>query len=386
MCAIEYMTPGEQFEVIFERPPKAVVRAPGRVNLIGEHIDYLDGLVMPVAIDRHLHMTVAPSTRKTSRVMSPVSGTVEISMDNLQPCFGQKSWLNYVVGVLALLQQRGMRIPNFDATILSNLPMGAGLSSSAALETATALCVEVLTGEKMDPVDRARLCQKAEHDFAGVPCGIMDQLAVGAGKAGHALRIDCRDISMQSVPLPDDMVILVADTLVKHSLADGEYRKRRMDCEEARDIIGVDSLRDANLPMVETHRDQLGDQRFRRARHAVTEMERVRKFTRALESSDTATIWKLMLASHESLRKDFEVSSKELDVLVEAAYDFGYERGLVGSRMTGGGFGGSTINLVRKDAAEELKQHLHSAFLKHFKHEVKPFISQAVDGARIMEA
>lgn len=341
---------------------------------------------MPVAIDRHVHMAVSPGNGHTCRVWSALSGgePVEISMDKLEP--RPDSWLNYIIGVLALLRDRGTRLPTFDAVITSDLPTGAGLSSSAALETATALCMEALTGEEMTPVNRARLCQQAEHDFAGVPCGIMDQLAVGAGKAGHALQIDCRDLYMQLVPIPDDMAILVTDTRVKHSLGDGEYRKRREDCEKASDILGVDSLRDADLALVESGRDRLGDQLFRRARHAVSEIERVRQFNKALESSDTATIGKLMLASHQSLRNDFNVSCDELDILVEAAYDFGPERGLFGSRMTGGGFGGSTISLVRRDAAEELKQHLQSAFRKHFKHEVNPFITQAVDGAKIIEA
>jgi len=375
----------QAFETIFGQPPAAVIQSPGRINLIGEHVDYLDGLVMPVAIDRHVHMAVSPGKNQTCRVWSELSGgePVEISMDKLEP--RSDSWLNYIIGVLALLRDRGTRIPTFDAAITADLPTGAGLSSSAALETATALCMETLTGEEMNPVERAKLCQQAEHDFAGVPCGIMDQLAVGAGKAGHALQIDCRDLNMQLVPIPDDMAILVTDTQVKHSLGDGEYRKRSEDCEKALDILGVDSLRDADLSLVESGRDRLGDQLFRRARHAVTEMERVRQFTRALESSDAATIGQLMLASHESLRNDFDVSCDELDVLVEAAYDFGPERGLFGSRMTGGGFGGSTISLVRKDAAGELKQHLQSAFLKHFKHEVNPFITQAVDGATIIE-
>jgi len=375
----------QAFETIFGQPPAAVIQSPGRINLIGEHVDYLDGLVMPVAIDRHVHMAVSPGKNQTCRVWSELSGgePVEISMDKLEP--RSDSWLNYIIGVLALLRDRGTRIPTFDAAITADLPTGAGLSSSAALETATALSVETLTGEEMNPIKRAKLCQQAEHDFAGVPCGIMDQLAAGAGRAGHALQIDCRDLQIQLVPIPDDMAILVTDTQVKHSLGDGEYRKRSEDCEKALDILGVDSLRDADLSLVESGRDRLGDQLFRRARHAVTEMERVRQFTRALESSDAATIGQLMLASHESLRNDFDVSCDELDVLVEAAYDFGPERGLFGSRMTGGGFGGSTISLVRKDAAGELKQHLQSAFLKHFKHEVNPFITQAVDGATIIE-
>ncbi|MBT3470515.1 MAG: galactokinase [Opitutae bacterium] len=383
---MKFNSPQQAFESVYGRPPVAVIQSPGRINLIGEHVDYLDGLVMPVAIDRHVHMAVSPGNGHTCRVWSALSGgePVEISMDKLEP--RPDSWLNYIIGVLALLRDSGTRLPTFDAVITSDLPTGAGLSSSAALETATALCMEALTGEEMTPVKRARLCQQAEHDFAGVPCGIMDQLAVGAGKAGHALQIDCRDLYMQLVPIPDDMAILVTDTRVKHSLGDGEYRKRREDCEKASDILGVDSLRDADLALVESGRDRLGDQLFRRARHAVSEIERVRQFNKALESSDTATIGKLMLASHQSLRNDFNVSCDELDILVEAAYDFGPERGLFGSRMTGGGFGGSTISLVRRDAAEELKQHLQSAFRKHFKHEVNPFITQAVDGAKIIEA
>jgi galactokinase len=236
----------------------------------------------------------------------------------------------------------------------------------------------------MDPVARALLCQKAEHDYAGVPCGIMDQLAVGATRGGHALMIDCRDLALTQVPMPEGIAMVVADTRVKHALGGGEYAKRRADCEAACKVLGVPSLREATLDQVEAGREDLGDRLFRRARHAVTEMVRVGTFAEALRKSDAAVIGRTMRDCHESLRDDYEVSCQELDALVDAAYEFGPERGLLGARMTGGGFGGSTINLVREEGASDLCEHLASAFQERFGAEIEPFVTSAAGGARIL--
>lgn len=376
------------FRRVFGRGPEARVRAPGRINLIGEHVDYLEGLVMPTAIDRGIEASAARIGEPEARVWTEMAGAggapAVFRLDELAPRSGEDSWLNYLVGVLALLQDAGVSSPGFEIALTSDLPLGAGLSSSAALETATALVVEALTGVEQDPVDRALLCQKAEHDFAGVPCGIMDQLAVGASREGHALMIDCRDLSLTPVPLPSGIALVVADSGVKHALADGHYRDRREDCETAAKLLGVRTLRDADLGLVEASEEWLGDRLFRRARHAVTEIERVRTFAAAMEKGDLAKVGEVMLAGHESLRDDFEVSCPELDTLVEAACEFGSERGLVGARMTGGGFGGSAVHLVRADAAGELVDWLQRAYESRHDRPLQAFVTRAVDGAGIL--
>jgi len=360
--------------------------SPGRINLIGEHIDYLGGHVMPIAIDKRMTILARPVEGSISRIWPVGLGMekpVSIELDDLsRRTDPSENWLNYIVGVLAGYHDAGVTVPAFDAAIFSNLPTGAGLSSSAALETATALVVESTSGVSQDPVDRALLCQRAEHDYAGVPCGIMDQLAVGACREGHAMLLDCGDLSMKHFPLPSGVSILVADTGVKHALGDGEYRLRREDCEEASRILGTDSLCDSTLPDLEAARKQLGPRLFARARHAVTEAQRVAEFSAALERNDMETLGRTLREGHDSLRIDYEVSCDELDILVEAAYDFGPE--LVGSRMTGGGFGGSTVSLVRSGSADSLKRHLENKYQEKFGRDLNCFITSAAGGAGLV--
>lgn len=376
-----------EFQRHFGTSPSVVAASPGRVNLIGEHIDYLDGLVMPVAIDRHLVIEAAPTEDGSFEIVpvhagfgSPVRfGKEEIDRREAK----EDRWLNYVLGVLAGYREAGIEVPGFRAVIHADLPIGAGLSASAALETATALVIEALSGSRLGVVERALLCQRAEHAYAGVPCGIMDQLAVGAGKAGQALLLDCRDFSLRHFPLPEELAILVTDTGVKHALADGEYRTRREQCESAMHLLGVDSLRGVSLETLEAGRGLIGEMLFRRARHAVTEMERVVQFSAALETDDLFTLGRILREGHESLRDDYEVSCRELDCLVEAGYAFGADIGHIGTRMTGGGFGGSTISLVRREAAGALQTHLGDAFANGFGKRPNAFITSAVDGASV---
>lgn len=380
------MTFAEQFHSRFGRQPTVQVRAPGRINLIGEHIDYLNGWVMPAAIERYLRVAAAPRPGKEVRLWSPRQ-QAEPAVVNLRDLSkrtaSEERWLNYSIGVLQGYAEAGVDLPGFDAVLDSDLPIGAGLSSSAALETATALVVEALSGFSLDVKRRALLCQKAEHQYAGVPCGIMDQLAVGACRAGHATLLDCLDLTLTPVPLPAGAAMLVADTGVKHTLGDGEYRKRRQDCETALEMLGAKSYRDVSLDLVDQHRELLGDRLFRRARHAVTEMRRVHDFVAALQAGNVPELGRLMREGHESLRDDFEVSCPELDCLVAAAYDFGPGRGLIGSRMTGGGFGGSTISVVRQEAAEELKAHLIRAYQAAYGRTPNVFLTAAAAGASL---
>lgn len=379
-----------EFEAHFGQSPTVVAVSPGRVNLIGEHIDYLDGWVLPAAIDRHLVIEAAATNDGTYEIVPVQAGfgqAVRFGKDEIFPrAAKEERWLNYLLGVIAGYRSSEIDVPGFRAVIHADLPAGAGLSASAALETATALVIEALTGHALSVPERALLCQRAEHDYAGVPCGIMDQLAVGAGKAGHALLVDCRDLSTRPVPLPEDLVLLVTDTGVKHALGDGEYRIRREQCERALSLLEATSFRDLEIGQIEAGREVLGETLFRRARHAVTEMARVQSFVSALEEGDVAALGRLLGEGHESLRDDFEVSCAELDCLVEAGYAFGADQGHAGTRMTGGGFGGSTISLVRREAAGVLREHLETTFAARFGRKPDAFITSAVDGASAKDA
>ncbi|MFM9091535.1 MAG: galactokinase, partial [Verrucomicrobiota bacterium] len=370
----------------FGTAPALRVRAPGRVNLIGELVDYVGGLVLPVAIDRAIHAAAAPNGTSRLRLVSEVPGVaaVEVPVDALGPRAGADHWLNYVLGVLAQYRDRGWKVPGLDVLFAGDLPLGAGLSSSAALETATALLLEGLSGRGLDPIGRARLCQQAEHGHAGVPCGLMDQLAVGAGRAGHALLIACRDLRVTPVPLPPDWSIVVADTRVKHELADGEYRRRREDCEAAARALGVSTLRDANPELLAANAARLDERLARRARHAVTEIARVPAFVAAAAAGDAGAAGELLRASHLSLRDDFEVSCPELDALAEAAWRGGAALGVIGARMTGGGFGGATITLVRRGREAELARHLEVDFAGRFGHTPSVFVTRAAGAAEIL--
>lgn len=379
-----------EFERRFGRRPEALLRVPGRINLIGEHVDYQGGAVLPVAIGPCLMASVARLELAEVRVWSGEwvrenrSPSV-IDLDVLVAREGQDRWLNYIIGVLFGLKGKGISIPGFEMVLVSTLPAGAGLSSSAALETITALAVEALTGESLDVLERALICQRAEHQFAGVPCGIMDQLAVAACRAGHALRIDCRDLSMEWIRLPDEYALVVAATGVKHALVDGEYQRRREECAEACVRLGVLSLRDVSFSDLESVRGQhLGERLRRRARHVVSEGMRVSAFCEALKRRDEADINQIMRAGHQSLRNDFEVSCPELDVLVEAAYRFGPPQVMLGSRMTGGGFGGSTVSLVHADRVADFKSHLEAAYLQEFGRRPHVFETRAAAGAEIL--
>jgi len=366
--------------------------APGRINLIGEHVDYLGGVVMPIAIERYVEVeawrteTGSPWTCEIlpdgpAGSFSPELGAFSASLRRRED--PAERWMNYLVGVVEGYRAAGWDVPPFHARIRSTLPVGAGLSSSAALETATALAVEGICGRGLDTLARALLCQRAEHEYAGVPCGLMDQIAAGAGEAGRVLRIDCRSQSWSSHALPPGISVVVADSGVKHALADGHYAQRRAECEEALGRLGANSYRELRPADLGDRGAGMEEPLLRRAGHVLTEMERVERFAAALESGDTAALGDAMGASHRSLRDDFEASCAELDALVEAAEAFGTDRGLVGSRMTGGGFGGSTVSLVRSPAAPALISHLENSYEERFGRKPLCFITRAADGAKL---
>lgn len=329
--------------------------APGRVNLIGEHIDYCDGFVMPFAIDRYIVIAAALNGTSEARVASALGGEPAVLPLNVKQEVDSPKWANYLRGVFQGFQDRGHTLPGFDAYILSSVPGGAGLSSSAALECCVATLLEGLVDTVLDTREKALLCQKAEHDFANVPCGIMDQFASAFGKPNRLVLIDCMTGEPELVPFENpDLTVLIANTMVHHELSDGGYAARRKNTEDGLAAIGKKSWRDATPADVESRWTSMGDPVNRRSRHVVGEIARTIAAAEALAKNDYEALGPLMAASHDSLRDDFEVSCKELDLMVEIARAIGRSGGVIGARMTGGGFGGSTVTLCESRNAEAI--------------------------------
>lgn len=339
--------------------------APGRVNLIGEHIDYCDGFVMPFAIDRYIVIAGCANGTSTARITSSISDQiVVVELTELQEV-GEPKWANYLRGVIRGFQDRGHHIPGFDAYIHSSVPGGAGLSSSAALECATATFLEGLLDTVLDTREKALLCQKAEHDFAHVPCGIMDQFASAFGKPNRLVLIDCKTGEPELVPFENpDLTVLISNTMVHHELSDGGYAARRKHTEDGLKTLGKASWRDVTSADIQGNWEKLGDPINRRARHVVGEISRTIAAAAALARNDFETLGPLMAASHDSLRDDFEVSCKELDLMVEIARKIGRNGGVIGARMTGGGFGGSTVTLCESRKASEIAETLAAEYEK----------------------
>ncbi|MDP6208536.1 MAG: galactokinase, partial [Roseibacillus sp.] len=354
-------------------------------NLIGEHIDYCDGFVLPLAINRHIVIAAALNNSGMARVRSMGEEEAVISLEDPQAP-ATPPWTNYLRGVLEGFRLRGSwPVPGFDAVIVSNLPIGGGLSSSAALELAFATIVEGLVDTVLDTREKALLCQKAEHDFAGVPCGIMDQFASAFGQQDNLVLIDCQSQDPELVPFPSsDLSVLVANTMIRHKLADGEYRARREDTERALALLGKSNWREVNPADLETLRNEPDDLLFRRARHVVSEIARTRESAKELRQDNYAALGPHMAASHQSLRDDFEVSCGELDLMVRIANEIGFEGGVLGSRMTGGGFGGSTVTLCRGEQLHEIAARLSVAYEEESGHTPQLFATRPVQGARLL--
>jgi galactokinase len=369
----------------FGQPATWLVAAPGRVNLIGEHTDYNAGFVLPMAIERYTVIAAAPGGNTEPPMFrlhsAATQGTVDIALDTPQGR-GAPAWSNYVRGVIAGFQQRGTRIPAVDALVVSDVPLGGGLSSSAALEVAAATLLETALHVRLDPIDKARLCQEAEHAFAGVPCGLMDQLVCILGEEQGPLLIDCRSEVARTVRVADpDVSILIADSNVRHSLADGAYARRRAECASAARALGVASLRDATPEMLEAERQALGPVIYRRARHVVTENARTLDAARALEMGAPETAGALFYQSHISLRDDYEVSCVELDFLVDVARAMGERAGVYGARMTGGGFGGCTVTLAKREQVDAVRRELQRQFEARTGRRMNAFVSRPARGA-----
>jgi galactokinase len=357
--------------------------APGRINLIGEHTDYNGGFAMPAAIGRYTSVLMsARNDRRISIRAESFGESVDFELGASDPT-AKPHWSDYIRGVAFVLESNGFRMKGADLVIESDLPVGAGLSSSAALEVSTALALLARSGIEINKRDLALLCQRAENDFVGVRCGIMDQFASCMGRKDHALLLDCRTLDIEYVPIPAKLRLVVCNSMVKHALASGEYNLRRRECEKAVEVLSrfnpqIRQLRDAAMADLDHLLAPDDTTLFHRARHVVTENQRTLHAAVALQNGDLKVFGKLMIASHESLRDDFEVSCRELDILVEVAVT---QAGVYGSRMMGGGFGGCTISAVDQDRADSFQKIITREYFSRTGIQCETYILDASDGA-----
>ena len=364
------------FAALTDAPPQ-FFRAPGRVNLIGEHVDYSEGFVLPLAINRDTVVAAAPRDDRTVRVRSLSTGEVTaFSLDD-RDARARGAWIDYAQGV-ALALERRLPLRGTDLAVSTTVPIGAGLSSSAAFELSVALALVATAGGAISKHDLAHVGQEAENGFVGLRSGIMDQLASAFGERDHALLIDCRTEEVSSVPLPPEAAIVVADSGVKHELSSSAYNERRAQSEEAAHLLGVRTLRDVTVASFHERAKTLPELLRKRARHVVGENARVLATAVSLRAGDLAEAGRLMYQSHDSLRDDYEVSAPELDLLVETARTVD---GVYGARMTGGGFGGSIVALARKDAVPALARALEFAFAARYGRKPTVMDVRASDGA-----
>jgi len=375
----------QHFDKLFAARPR-VFRAPGRVNLIGEHTDYNDGFVMPAAVGFSTYVAIAarPDRRLVIR-SEEFPGNFEFDLDHLPP---QRTgaWCDYVLGVATVLQQRGCELAGANLLAHGEVPIGAGLSSSAAIEVASALALLSLGKTQLPLPEIAKLCRQAENNFVGARVGIMDQFVSCMGKAGHAILLDCRSLEPKFVPLPADLRLVVCNTMVKHDLATGAYNTRRAECEEGvRYFTKLDpairALRDVSPELLDQHARDLPATIWKRCCHVVRENQRTTDAARALAVGDLGRMGELMRESHRSLRDLYEVSCRELDIMVEAAEGL---PGFCGGRMTGGGFGGCTVNLVRQENAAEFAAQVTERYQRATGITPQVYICSAENGVRAL--
>jgi galactokinase len=376
------------FRSMFGSDPR-LYRAPGRVNLIGEHTDYNDGFVLPVAIGFYCWAAIAPrKDRKLVIRSEQFEATAELELDAAPAETAPlRSWSDYPVGVVQQLRQASVPLHGANLLVHGDVPIGAGLSSSAAIEVATALALADQSGQPIDRGVLARLCQNAENQFVGTQSGIMDQFISLHGQRGHALLLDCRSLQFELLPVPESIRLVICDTGVKHQHAGGEYNRRRAECEEAvqslsKALPGIRALRDVTVAQLRQNRALLSDVAYRRALHVVSENARVLESSEALRSGDLPRFGKFMAESHRSLRDLYEVSCPELDLMVEIANS---RPGLFGARMTGGGFGGSTINLVEAGQAETFAKKIAAGYERATGISAQTYVCVPADGAAAVE-
>ncbi len=368
------VTPAQNFTVV----------SPGRVNLIGEHTDYNEGVVLPMAIEPHIRIEVTARRDRQMVLRTAREGKPVVAVDLGRPLCAadyRGAWTAYPCGVLACFQRLGWEVPGFEARISGTLPAGGGLSSSAALEVGFATVVEALCGRQLPPAEKALLAQRAEHEFAGVPCGIMDPFAVTFGRTGHAMLLDCRTQALRYVRLATETIsVVIVHSGVKHRLADGEYAKRRAECASAARFLGVDSLRDVLPARWKERQETLPLLERSRARHVLTEHQRTLEFVGALEAGNWELAGENMYGSHRSLSEDYEVSCGELDLLVGLARGI---PGVFGCRMTGGGFGGCVVALVSADRTTAVGEALKNGYREATGFEPTVVVTRAADGTHV---
>jgi galactokinase len=370
----------------FEVEP-SIYAAPGRVNLIGEHTDYAEGFVMPAAINFATLAGISPRVDGKIAIFSENFGQVQYFDAAELPTRPSKHWTDYPLGVISILAGEGHRIPGFSLSLWGDVPLGSGLSSSASVEVAAALAVTGLLGVSYSGPVLAQICQRGENEFVGANCGIMDQFISANGAKDHALLLDCRDLSFTLAPIPDHVALVIANTMVKHAITGGEYGSRRAEVEAACAVIashrpGVKFLRDATVEDLEKWGGEMTPNSLKRARHVITENTRTVAAAKALIAADLATLGRLMAEAHWSYSRDFEASCVEADTMVELAQDL---PGLIGARLTGGGFGGCTINLVEQKDAAHFVETLRTRYAAKTGIVPQIHICQASGGARRLQ-
>jgi galactokinase len=372
-----------RFQAVYGMNPHRIFRAPGRVNLIGEHTDYNDGFVMPAAIGFYSHAAVGKRADRTLCIYSEqFQETVEFKLDHLAGA-PRKHWSDYIRGVAAILLEEGHPLDGANLLVDGQVPIGSGLSSSAAIEVSTALALTSLSGITVPLVELARLCQRAENTYTGARCGIMDQFVSCFGRPDCALMLDCRSLDTTYLKLPSNVLLVICNTMVRHELAAGEYNQRRASCERSVEVISkflphIRALRDLTLDELEKHRGEISEVDFRRCRHVITENNRVKEAQDALQRSDLIRFGQLMYLSHDSLDCDYEVSCRELNLMVDLARN---AEGVYGARMTGGGFGGCTINLVEREGVAEFQKRVARKYEEATRLSPQIFVSQPAEGA-----
>lgn len=375
----------EQFIHLFEKEPLMVV-SPGRINLIGEHTDYNDGFVLPAAIDKKIVYAIAlNNTRQCNAHAVFVNETVSFGLDDVKPTPG---WINYLMGVVNQLQERGLPVEGFDCVVTGDIPVGAGMSSSAAIEGGLVVALDHLFGYGLDRMEMALIGQKAEHTFPGVKCGIMDQFANLHGKKDQVIRLDCRSLEYEYFPFEfPDYKIVLCNSMVHHALASSEYNVRRQQCEEGVKAIqanhpAVKSLRDADMSMLNEVRARLSGKVYDRCHFVIEEIQRVQEATELLKKGDLQHFGALMYATHEGLSKLYEVSCPELDFLVSLARE---KAEVAGARVMGGGFGGCTINLVKADKVDAYVAFIKSRYQDQYGKEPEVYVTVIEDGVSVID-
>ncbi len=376
----------KQFITKFEREP-ILIQSPGRVNLIGEHTDYNDGFVLPAAIDKTIVLAISPNNLTKIRAYSvDMEESEEFVIDNLHE--SNKHWAKYIKGAVSEVQKEGHHPRGFDAVFGGDIPIGAGLSSSAALEGAVLVGMEELFGFGLSRSEMAKIGQRTEHNHVGVKCGIMDQFINLHGQENKVLKLDCRSLDYELFPFErDDIKIVLCNSKVSHNLADSEYNVRRAQCEKGMEILKkykpeIRNLRDVHMELLQVHKDEMSEVVFRRCKYVLEENQRVHDACNDLKKNDFEAFGKRMFQSHEGLRQDYEVSCKELDVLVDIARG---QPGLLGSRMMGGGFGGCTINLVEEEQVNSFTETIRKKYKDKVGKETEIYVTQISSGAKVLE-